>query len=134
MRISGGRYESAHRRRRRDRHRLRAHLAATGNAVSVLSHPPRTVEIASGGLAARDVPGETRTEAEAAVVPDASGEYDIVKVAIRPDQLTSACAKLAALAGRPAVVFFGNYPDVAVMPKWGLGGGVSAGWGGGLAA
>ena len=29
---------------------------------------------------------------------------------------------------------FGNYPDVAVMPKSGLGGGVSAGWGGGLAA
>ena len=27
-----------------------------------------------------------------------------------------------------------NYPDVAVMPKSGLGGGVSAGWGGGLAA
>jgi len=29
---------------------------------------------------------------------------------------------------------FDNYPDVAVMPKSGLGGGVSAGWGGGLAA
>ncbi len=27
-----------------------------------------------------------------------------------------------------------NCADVAVMPKWGLGGGVSAGWGGGLAA
>ncbi len=87
-----------------------AHLAAAGNAVSVLSHPPRTVEIASGGLAARDVPGGTRTEAEAGVVPDASGEYDIVIVAVRRDQLTSACAKLAALAGRPAVVFFGNNP------------------------
>ena len=29
---------------------------------------------------------------------------------------------------------FDNYPDVAVMPKSGLGVGVSAGWGGGLAA
>ncbi len=87
-----------------------AHLAAAGNAVSVLSHPPRTGEISSGGLAARDVPGGSRTEAEAAVVPDASGEYDIVIVAVRRDQLASACAGMAALAGRPAVVFFGNNP------------------------
>ena len=32
------------------------------------------------------------------------------------------------------LVSLDNYPDVAVMPKSGLGGGVSAGWGGGLAA
>ncbi|HZV08935.1 MAG TPA: hypothetical protein VFF94_04225, partial [Novosphingobium sp.] len=29
---------------------------------------------------------------------------------------------------------FDNYPDAAVMPRSGPGGGVSAGWGGGLAA
>lgn len=87
-----------------------AHLAAAGNAVSVLSHPPRTDEISSRGLAARDVPGGTRIEAEATVVPDASGACDIVIVAVRRDQLTSACARLTALAGRPAVVFFGNNP------------------------
>lgn len=37
------------------------------------------------------------------MVPDASGEYDVVIIAVRRDQLTSACSALAALAGRPAV-------------------------------
>ena len=44
------------------------------------------------------------------MVPDASGDYDVVLVAVRLDQLASACAGLAALAGKPAVVFFGNNP------------------------
>ena len=48
--------------------------------------------------------------AEVTVVPDASGEYDIVLVAVRRDQLASACARLSVLAGKPAVVFFGNNP------------------------
>ena len=87
-----------------------AHLAAAGNAVSVLSHPTRTDEISSAGLAARDVLAGSRTEAAATVVPDASGQYDLVIVAVRRDQLASACAGLAALAGEPAVVFFGNNP------------------------
>jgi 2-dehydropantoate 2-reductase len=86
------------------------HLAAAGNKVSVLSHGPRTDEVAAGGLSARDVRSGTLVAAEAAVVPDASGEYDIVLVAVRRDQLASACAGLAALAGKPAVVFFGNNP------------------------
>ena len=76
----------------------------------MLSHPPRTGEISGSGLAARDALGGSRIEAEATVVPDVSGEYDIVIVAVRRDQLSSACAGLAALAGRPAVVFFGNNP------------------------
>ena len=87
-----------------------AHLAAAGNTVSVLSHGPRTDEMAAGGLSARDVLSGQRAHAEAAVVPDASGEYDIALVAVRRDQLASACAGLAALAGKPAVVFFGNNP------------------------
>ncbi len=87
-----------------------AHLAAAGNAVSVLSHPPRTDEISSRGLAARNVLGGNLIEAAATVVPDASGDYALVIVAVRRDQLTSACAGLAALAGEPAVVFFGNNP------------------------
>ena len=87
-----------------------AHLAAAGNTVSVLSHGPRTDEVAAGGLSARDVLSGQRAHAEAAVVPDASGEYDIALVAVRRDQLASACAGLAALAGKPAVVFFGNNP------------------------
>jgi hypothetical protein len=44
------------------------------------------------------------------VVPDASGDYDVVFVAVRSDQLASACAGLAGLAGKPAIVLFGNNP------------------------
>jgi 2-dehydropantoate 2-reductase len=43
-------------------------------------------------------------------VPDASGDYDVVLVAVRSDQLASACAGLAGLAGKPAIVLFGNNP------------------------
>ena len=87
-----------------------ARLAAAGNSVCVLSHGPRTGEVALRGLRARDVQGGTRTDAAAAVVQDLSGEYDIVLVAVRRDRLASACARLGALTGRPAIVFFGNNP------------------------
>ena len=87
-----------------------AHLAAAGSTVSVLSHGPRTEDVAAGGLSARDVLGLGRAHAQTAVVPDASGEYDIVLVAVRREQLTSACAGLAVLAGKPAIIFFGNNP------------------------
>jgi 2-dehydropantoate 2-reductase len=87
-----------------------AHLAAAGNTVSVLSHGPRTDEVAAGGLSARDVLGGGRVRAETAVVPDASGDYDVVLVAVRSDQLASACAGLAGLAGKPVIVLFGNNP------------------------
>jgi 2-dehydropantoate 2-reductase len=76
-----------------------AHLAAAGNAVSVLSHEPRTDEVAAGGLRAREITGGGLAEAEAAAVPDASGNYDIILVAVRRDQLASACAGLTDLAG-----------------------------------
>ena len=87
-----------------------AHLAAAGNTVSVLSHGPRTEEVAAGGLRARDLTGGGLAEAKAAVVPDASGDYDMVLVAVRRDQLASACACLTGLAGKPAVLFLGNNP------------------------
>jgi ketopantoate reductase len=53
-----------------------AHVAATGSKVSVLSHGPRTSEVAATGLSARDVRGGRRVDAEADVVPDAGGDYD----------------------------------------------------------
>ena len=87
-----------------------AHLAAAGNQVSVLSHGRRTDEVAAGGLCAYDLLDGGRVRAEAEVVPDADGDYDVVLVAVRCDQLASACAGLAVLAGKPAVVFFGNNP------------------------
>ena len=80
-----------------------AHVAAAGHQVSVLSHGPRTGEVAARGMCARDVLGGERTDAEPDVVPDAAGDYDVVLVAVRRDQLASACAGLAVLAGRPAV-------------------------------
>jgi ketopantoate reductase len=87
-----------------------AHLAVAGSTVDVLSHGPRTDEVAAAGLCARDVTGGGFADAEAAVVPDASGTYDIVLIAVRRDQLASACAGLTALAGNPAVLFLGNNP------------------------
>jgi 2-dehydropantoate 2-reductase len=94
-----------------------AHVAAAGHQVSVLRHEPRTGEVAVGGLCARDVPGGERVKVEADVVPDASGHYDLVLVAVRRDQLAAACAALAVLAGKPAVVFFGNNPaGLAAIP------------------
>jgi 2-dehydropantoate 2-reductase len=87
-----------------------AHVAAAGHQVSVLSHGPRTDEVAAGGMCARDVLGGERIDAGTDVVPDAAGDYDVVLVAVRRDQLASACAGLAVLAGKPAVVFFGNNP------------------------
>jgi 2-dehydropantoate 2-reductase len=87
-----------------------AHLAVGGTTVSVLSHGSRTGEVAAGGLSARDVLSGDVARAEVAVVPDASGDYDVVLVAVRRDQLASACAGLTGLAGKPAIVFFGNNP------------------------
>src|SRR5580692_2774903 len=87
-----------------------AHIAAAGNQVSVLSHGRRTDEVAARGLCARDVLGGGRVGAEAEVVPDAGGDDDVL-VAVRRDQLASACVGLAVLAGKPAVVFFGNNPS-----------------------
>jgi 2-dehydropantoate 2-reductase len=87
-----------------------AHLAEAGNHVSVLAHRPRTDEVAELDLRVRDVLDGNHIEAKASVVPDAAGVYDLVLVAVRRDQLASACEGLAALAGHPAVVFFGNNP------------------------
>ena len=87
-----------------------AHVAAAGSKVSVLSHGSRTGEVAAAGLSARDVLRGRRVDAEADVVPDACGDYNVVLVAVRRDQLASTCAELTVLTGKPAVVFFGNNP------------------------
>jgi ketopantoate reductase len=87
-----------------------AHLAAARAKVSVLSHGPRTDEVAAAGLSARDVLGGAQVDAAVTVVPDASGYYDIVLVAVRREQLASVSAGLARLAANPAIVYFGNNP------------------------
>jgi len=88
-----------------------AHLGAAGHAVSVLHHPPPTDDIATGGLAARDVLTGNRAESAASIVPDtAADRYDLVLAAVRSDQLAPASAQLTALADAPTVLFFGNNP------------------------
>jgi 2-dehydropantoate 2-reductase len=94
-----------------------AHIAAAGHQVSVLRHEPRTGVVAAEGMCARDVLGGEGVEVATDVVPDASGDYDLVLVAVRRDQLASACAELAVLTAQPAVVFFGNNPaGLAAIP------------------
>jgi 2-dehydropantoate 2-reductase len=86
-----------------------AHLGAAGHTVSVLSHPPRTDDVAARGLAARDVLTGSRAGTRVHVVPDAAdGGYDLVLAAVRSDQLAPACVQLTALGGAPTVLFFGN--------------------------
>jgi ketopantoate reductase len=62
------------------------------------------------------------------VVPDASGDYDIVLVTVRRDQLASACAGLTSLAGEPAVLFLGNNPGGRAAVAGGLPGDVYLGF------
>jgi 2-dehydropantoate 2-reductase len=88
-----------------------AHVGAAGHAVDVLSHPPRTGQIAAGGLAARDVRDGSGAVTSARVVSSAGADrYDLVLVAVRSDQLVRACGQLAPLDGSPMVLFFGNNP------------------------
>lgn len=88
-----------------------AHLGAAGHTVSVLSHPPRTDDITTHGLAAHDVLDGSRAETPAKVVPVAVDDrYDLVLVAVRSDQLAQACDQLTVLNGTPTVLFFGNNP------------------------
>src|SRR6516165_851198 len=88
-----------------------AHLGAAGHTVDVLSHPPRTDDIAIRGLAAHEVLHDRRAATAANVVPDIGADrYDLVLVAVRSDQLAQAGSQLAALTGSPTVLFFGNNP------------------------
>jgi 2-dehydropantoate 2-reductase len=106
-----------------------AHLSAAGHAVSVLSRPPRTDAVTRRGLRAHDVVGGSRTEAQVSVVADAaSGRYDLVLVAVRSDQLATACSRLTALAGSPAVVFFGNNPGGRSEVSGGVSGDIMLGF------
>ena len=62
------------------------------------------------------------------MVPDARGNYDIVLVAVRRDQLASACAGLTGLAGEPAILFLGNNPGGRAAVAGGLPGDVYLGF------
>jgi 2-dehydropantoate 2-reductase len=87
-----------------------AHLAAAGNTVYFLSHGPRTDDVAANGLSVRDKADGGQLNARVTVVQHADGTYDVVLVAVRRDQLATACVALAQLGGSPAIVLFGNNP------------------------
>jgi 2-dehydropantoate 2-reductase len=88
-----------------------AQLGAAGNAVSVLAHGERTEAVAAAGLLARNVIDGTQAHSSANVIAAATeGTFDLVLVALRRDQLHTAAAPLAAVNGRPLVLFLGNNP------------------------
>jgi ketopantoate reductase len=106
-----------------------AHLAAEGHVVSVLRHPPRTDQVAADGLRARDVLDGRYVHAPVSTVGVASvGQYDLVLVAVRADQLKAACAQLTGLTGSPAVVLFGNNPGGRSTAGSGVTGGIRQGF------
>jgi ketopantoate reductase len=97
--------------------------------VSVLRHPPRTDQVADDGLGARDVLGGQYVHAPVSTVRVASdGQYDLVLVAVRAEQLKAACAQLTDLTGRPAVVLFGNNPGGRTTVSSGVTGDVRQGF------
>jgi hypothetical protein len=95
-----------------------AHIAAAGNQVSVPSHGRRTDEVAAGALRAHDVFGGGRAGTEAEVVRTPTGTMTSSWWRSGVTKLASACAGLAVLAGKPAVVVCGNNPSGrAVIPS-----------------
>jgi ketopantoate reductase len=97
--------------------------------VSVQRHPPRTDQVADDGLGARDVLGGQYVHAPVSTVRVASdGQYDLVLVAVRAEQLKAACAQLTDLTGRPAVVLFGNNPGGRTTVSSGVTGDVRQGF------
>jgi len=88
-----------------------AQLAAAGHAVAVLARGTRADEVAREGLLIRDATDGTVLSAAVTPVRDVSGGvYDLVLVAVRGEQLGTACDALRALAGHPTLLFFGNNP------------------------
>lgn len=86
-----------------------AHLAESGDRVSVLAHGARTAEVAAMGLVARDVSDGHLTRGAVDVVADPNVDaYDLVIVAVTREQCTTACAALGVLAGAPIILLLGN--------------------------
>lgn len=88
-----------------------AQLAAAGNAVSVLAHGTRTDEVARNGLIVQDALDGISLSSAITLVRDVSGgAYDLVLIAVRGDQMDSACNVVRTLSGHPTLLFFGNNP------------------------
>jgi len=88
-----------------------AQLAAAGNAVSVLAHGIRADAVVRDGLVIQDALDGTRLSSDVTPVRDATGGvYDLVLIAVRGDQMGSACDAVRTLSGYPTLLFFGNNP------------------------
>jgi 2-dehydropantoate 2-reductase len=88
-----------------------AQLAAAGHSIAVLTHGQRTDQVGHAGLRIRDALTGTDLETAVDVVTSACDvSYDLVIVAVRYDQLTSASIGLPDLPGQPTLLLFGNNP------------------------
>jgi 2-dehydropantoate 2-reductase len=88
-----------------------AHLGAAGHAVDVLSHPPRTDQIAARGLAARDVLDGSRAGTTARVVSSVGA--DAMTWFLSPSEVTSQPGHAASSPGwvvRPRCCSAGTTP------------------------
>jgi 2-dehydropantoate 2-reductase len=89
-----------------------AHLAAAGHSVSVLRHSTRSEDIARDGLVLVNVDTGKSLRPRVKVVGEITDCLPhLVLVAVRSDQLTAACSTIAAVRGRPTLLFFGNNPE-----------------------
>ena len=89
-----------------------AHLAAAGIPVSVLARGARADDIARDGLIIKDVITGKSLQPRIKMVREITAcSPSLVLIAVRSDQLASACSTVAAVRGRPMLLFFGNNPE-----------------------
>jgi len=89
-----------------------AHLAAAGIPVSVLARGARADDIAREGLIIKNVITGTSLQPRVKMVRDITAcSPSLVLIAVRGDQLASACSTVAPVRGRPVLLFFGNNPE-----------------------
>jgi 2-dehydropantoate 2-reductase len=89
-----------------------AHLAAAGLSVSILARGGRAESIARDGLVIKNViTGKSLQRRITMVGGDITAcSPSLVLIAVRGDQLASACSTVAAVRGCPLLLFFGNNP------------------------
>ncbi len=89
-----------------------AQLAAAGHSVSVLDHHAKRQQLSTDRLTIRDAKTGHEVSSPVTVVDNPTNEtYDLILIAVRSDQLPSACSTVARVSGEPALLFFGNNPS-----------------------
>ncbi len=86
-------------------------LAESGHAVDVLARGKRLAELEREGLVLENIVDGSRSGPPVRVVATPGADpCDLVLVALRDGQITSALPLLDALPGRPDILFFSNCP------------------------